>query len=292
MTRPGTRPPRSPFAPEVLPDGRRRFSHEAVVARRLLLAGLLAAGVGGGALAARLTGEDPGAVPAGGAPAAAGAAGEVAGEVAPAAPQAVVASPATPAQVQGPSRTEAASPWVVVNKQHPLDPRDYAPALAVVAGKEVAAVIAPDLRALLEDARRDGVGLSVTSGYRSFQRQTAVHDDAVVRDGLETAESVSARPGYSEHQTGLAVDFGGRTAPGCLLEDCFGQTPESDWLRAHAGRHGFLLRYPEGATAVTGYDAEPWHWRWVGTDLVQRLTEARVATLEEFFGISGGPVYA
>lgn len=275
MTQLGARPRRSRFAPEVLPDGRRRFSHEAVVARRVLLAGVLAVGVGGGVVVSRLSGDDAEVVPAAGA-----------------APAPAAAQPAAPAAVDGPSRTAADSPWVVVNKQHPLDPRDYAPALAVVDGKEVAAVIAPDLRSLLQDARRDGVSLSVTSGYRSFQRQTSVHDDAVARDGLESAESVSARPGYSEHQTGLAVDFGGRTQPGCLLENCFGQTPESDWLRAHAGRYGFLLRYPEGGTSVTGYDPEPWHWRWVGTDLVQRVAERGTATLEEFFGISGGAAYA
>ncbi len=276
MTQLGTRPRRSRFAPEVLPDGRRRFSHEAVVARRVLLAGVLAAGVGGGVVVSRLSGDDAEVVPAAGA----------------AAPAPEAAPSAAPVAVDGPSRTAADSPWVVVNKQHPLDPRDYAPPLAVVDGKEVAAVIAPDLRSLLQDARRDGVDLSVTSGYRSFQRQTSVHDSAVARDGLESAESVSARPGYSEHQTGLAVDFGGRTQPGCLLKNCFGQTPESEWLRAHAGRYGFLLRYPEGATATTGYDPEPWHWRWVGTDLVQRVAERGTATLEEFFGISGGAAYA
>ncbi|MEW1956062.1 M15 family metallopeptidase [Kineococcus sp. NPDC059986] len=275
----GTRPRRSPFAPEVLPDGRRRFSHEAVVARRVLLAGVLAAGVGGGVVLSRLSGDDTGAVTTTDGSAPAGA---------------VAAAPAVgaPAAEQGPSRTAADSPWVVVNKQHPLDPVDYAPTLAVVDGKEVAAVIAPDLRALLQDAGRDGVSLSVTSGYRSYQRQTSVHDNAVARDGLESAESVSARPGYSEHQTGLAVDFGGRTQPGCLLKNCFGQTPESEWLRAHAGRYGFLLRYPEGKTDVTGYDPEPWHWRWVGEDLVRQVTGSGVATLEEFFGISGGPEYA
>lgn len=269
---------RSPFAPDVLPDGRRRFSHRAVVARRGLLVGLLGAGVGGGVLVSRL-GSDT-----------ADAGTDAAASPPPAAPGGTP-DPATTA-VEGPSTSQAASPWVVVNKQHALDPLDYAPALATVGGREVAAVIAADLQSLLDAAAGDGVSLSVTSGYRSFSRQQTVHDNAVARDGLETAESVSARPGFSEHQTGLAVDFGGSSTPGCLLENCFGQTPESQWLQANGGRFGFLLRYPEGRTDITGYDPEPWHWRWVGTDLVDAMAQRGVLTMEEHFGISGGTAYA
>ncbi|WP_432511730.1 M15 family metallopeptidase [Kineococcus sp. SYSU DK001] len=273
----GTRPQRSPFAPQVLPDGRRRFTREAVLARRALLAGVVAAATGGGVLASRLGSPDP---------------GVSAADPAVHDPVPVAAAEPAPAVDPGPSTTDAASPWVVVNKQHPLDPVEYAPPLAVVRGKEVAAVVAADLRALLEAADRDGVSLSITSGYRSHARQRSVHDAAVRRDGVEDAESVSARPGYSEHQTGLAVDFGGSSQPGCQLENCFGQTPEAAWLQAHAGRYGFLLRYPERKTEITGYAPEPWHWRWVGTDLLARMAGRGVVTLEEFFGISGGPVYA
>ncbi|WP_432562875.1 M15 family metallopeptidase [Kineococcus sp. SYSU DK003] len=276
---------RSPFAPEVLPDGTRRFSRDSVVARRALLVGLVAAGVSGGVLVTQLGTGGTGAV------------------VDPAAQDSLPAAAAAPAPTPAPtsaaspqapvfSTTEAASPWVVVNKQHPLNPIDYAPALAVVGGREVAAVIAGDLQALLDAAAADGVALSVTSGYRSYDRQRSVHDSAVARNGLESAESLSARPGFSEHQTGLAVDFGGSSRPGCLLENCFGQTPESAWLQANAGRFGFLLRYPDGLTGITGYDPEPWHWRWVGTDLLGQMAGRGVATLEEFFGISGGTAYA
>jgi D-alanyl-D-alanine carboxypeptidase len=267
----------------VLPDGRRRYSHQAVVARRTLLLGVVAAGTGAGVLATRGGGsdQDPGRDP------------DVAGaDPAEQDPVAVV-EPAPQAGAEPlPSTTDAASPWVVVNKQHPIHPLDYAPEVVTVGGRPVAAVVADDLRALLAAAAADGVSLAVTSGFRSVEHQRAVHDSAVARDGVETAESVSARPGYSEHQTGLAVDFSGSSRPGCLLENCFGQTPESSWLVAHGGRFGFLLRYPEGKTEVTGYAAEPWHWRWVGTDLVARMAAAGATTLEEFFGVPGGPVYA
>ncbi|GAA0324836.1 M15 family metallopeptidase [Kineococcus aurantiacus] len=273
----------SPFAPQVRPDGSRRFSHDAVVARRTLLAGLVVAGASGGVLLTQLRSPHE---------TASAADPAVHDPVALTAPEPAPGTAPATAPPPGPSTTDAASPWVVVNKQHPLNPLEYAPELAVVGGKEVAASIAGDLRALLDAARAEGVSLSITSGYRSFSRQRSVHDSSVARNGLESAESLSARPGYSEHQTGLAVDFGGSSAPGCLLENCFGQTPESAWLRARAGAFGFLLRYPEGATPVTGYEPEPWHWRWVGTDLLARMAERGVTTLEEFFGISGGTAYA
>jgi len=272
----------SPFAADLQPDGSRRYSHDAVVARRTLLAGLVGVGVSGGVL---LTQLGPGDAVRGIDPAL---------DQLPVANEPVAGATTSPApgfSTTGFSTTEAASQWVVVNKQHPLDPVEYAPAVATVGGREVAALIAPDLQALLDAAAADGVSLSVTSGYRSYARQQTVHDNAVARDGLESAESVSARPGFSEHQTGLAVDFGGSSTPGCLLENCFGQTPESAWLRERAGGFGFLLRYPDGLTDVTGYDPEPWHWRWVGTDLVQRMSDAGVLTLEQFFDITGGVEY-
>ncbi|NAZ84358.1 D-alanyl-D-alanine carboxypeptidase family protein [Kineococcus sp. R8] len=191
------------------------------------------------------------------------------------------------------STTDAASPWVVVNKKHPIVPTDYVPAsLATVGGKPVASVVVPDLTALLAASRADGVGVTLTSGYRSLGHQRAVHDDAVRRDGPATAESLSARPGYSEHQTGLAIDFGSSAQPECAVQDCYQDTPEARWLAQHAGTFGFLLRYTAAHSAVTGYAPESWHYRWVGVDLLQQMADRGVATLEEFFGVPGGPEYA
>ena len=119
-----------------------------------------------------------------------------------------------------------------------------------------------------------------------------MHARAVAREGAAEAERYSARPGHSEHQTGLAVDFGSTTDAGCTLRDCFADTPEAQWLAAHAGAYGFLLRYRPEDTAVTGYAAESWHYRWVGVDLVQQMAQRGVTTLEAFFGVSGGPQYA
>ncbi|MGI4895664.1 MAG: M15 family metallopeptidase [Janthinobacterium lividum] len=284
----------SPFAADRLPDGGRHYSHRTVLARRALLGGILLTGVGVGVGVHHSRGDDPpGTAPAtdlagyeGSAsdPAAAGPA--AAGPTAPTSADATAAAPAF-------SLTAADSPWVVINKQHPLIPAGYVPrVLSTVGGKQVAGVIVPDLTALLGAAQADGVELTLTSGYRSHDYQRSVHDNAVEREGFAAAESYSARPGYSEHQTGLAVDFGSSTQPKCAVQDCFQGTTEAHWLAANAKRFGFLLRYPGDRIQVTGYAAESWHYRWIGVDLAQQMDRARVSTLEEFFAVRGGPDYA
>ncbi|MEU2349700.1 M15 family metallopeptidase [Modestobacter sp. NPDC049651] len=210
------------------------------------------------------------------------------------APSSAAPPPAAPVfDTAAHSTTDPASPWVVVNKQHPLQPLDFAPAqLATVGGKQVSAQAAPDLQAMIDAAAAEGLRVTVSSGYRSYAYQVGVHDEAVSRQGWEYAESVSARAGYSEHQTGFAVDLGSAGSPGCDLSSCFGGTPEGRWLAAHAAEFGFLLRYTAAGSAVTGYSPEAWHFRWVGRDLTAELVRRGVITLEEFFGISGGPEYA
>lgn len=98
---------------------------------------------------------------------------------------------------------------------------------------------------------------------------------------------VSARPGHSEHQTGLAVDLVTPASPDCDFEVCFAETPGGQWLAANAWRYGFIIRYQSGSD-ITGYSPEPWHLRYVGKSLAAELRRTGVATLEEFFGIPGG----
>lgn len=215
------------------------------------------------------------------------------------APPSPSAAPAEPAPAPSPTfdrsahpTGDAASPWVVVNKTHPITPTDYAPAqLATVAGEVVSAAAAPDLEALLARSRDDGVALTLVSGFRSRDYQEDVHRRSVSRNGQAGADRYSARAGYSEHQTGLAVDFSS-AAGSATLSPRFGQTDEGLWLAEHAGEHGWLLRYTEADQAVTGYNPEPWHFRWVGVELVAAMAAAGTATLEEFFGVTGGPDYA
>ncbi|MDT9591800.1 M15 family metallopeptidase [Nocardioides zeae] len=186
------------------------------------------------------------------------------------------------------STTDPASPWVVVNKQRPLDPLDFRPATTTVEGLEVAEVAAGPLADMLAAARAEGAPLGLTSAYRSFDHQSRIHADLVDDHGRAEAERLSARPGHSEHQTGLAVDVVDPGRRSCDLSACFAETPGGRWVAAEAWRFGFLVRYPAGAEAVTGYAPEPWHLRYVGTELAAELRRTGTATLEELFAVPGG----
>lgn len=193
---------------------------------------------------------------------------------------------------------DPASLWVVVNKLRPLDPVDYAPADLVTATVSATnpailrAEVADALVAMFDAARaEEGIELQSLSAYRSYGAQQTIYANGVAANGVEYTDRFSARPGHSEHQTGLAVDIG---VPGgeCAFQGCFGGLPAGIWLAENAHRFGFLLRYPEGAQAVVGFDYEPWHFRYVGPELAAELTEQGIATLEEFFDLPPAPDYA
>lgn len=188
------------------------------------------------------------------------------------------------------SPDDPASPWVVVNKARPID-RGYVPELTDIRGHLLHPAAAADLTALLAAAEADGVHLTIRSAYRSADYQARVHDGWVAQLGRERAEQVSARPGHSEHQTGLAVDLGSTTRPECDFSDCFDDTVEGRWLVEHATASGFLIRYTAANREVTGFAPEGWHLRHVGRDLAAHLASAGVDTLEELFGVPGGERY-
>lgn len=191
------------------------------------------------------------------------------------------------------STTDPASPWVVVNKQHPLDPLEYAPAdLVAYRGIEVSAAVQPDLDAMVQAAAAEGVGLGMRSGYRSYSAQLTVHANLAAKRGEEHAEKYSARAGYSEHQTGFALDVASTSNPACTLQTCFGDTVEGVWLAQHAGEYGFVIRYTDANTEVTGYSPEAWHLRWVGRDLTAYMAAQGLDSLEATFGVTGGSTYA
>lgn len=183
---------------------------------------------------------------------------------------------------------DPASPWVVVNKSRPLNPLDHRPATVTVHGHPVAEQAAEPLGALVAAARADGVELAVTSGFRSYERQAQVHGDLVTQRGREGAEAVSARPGHSEHQTGLAVDVIDQGARQCDLRPCFADTPAGRWVAENGWQHGWIVRYRAGHEAVTGYAPEAWHLRYVGAELAAELRAQGYPTLEAFFGLPGG----
>lgn len=184
------------------------------------------------------------------------------------------------------SLDDPASLWVVVNKKRPL-PSSYAPSVTSVGGSNLRPEAAQAVRQLIDGAAKSGVRLKVISGYRSFGTQQSVYQSYVRRDGQAKADTYSARPGYSEHQTGLAADLGGG---GCDLEICFGNTPGGRWLAEHAHEYGFIIRYLEGKTPITGYQYEPWHIRYVGKELAGELKNTG-QTMEEFFGLPAAPGY-
>ncbi len=188
------------------------------------------------------------------------------------------------------STTSPASPWVIVNKSHPLTPLTYVPSnlTTTSSGQYVRADVATALTQLMQSSNRAGHRLYVLSGYRSYTTQVSVYNSYVQSDGQAKADTYSARPGYSEHQTGLAADIG---TGACNLAICFGYSEAGKWLATHAYEFGFIIRYPADKTAVTGYQYEPWHVRYVGKALAAELHKKRITTLEEFFGVSGGTRY-
>ncbi|MGH7241192.1 MAG: M15 family metallopeptidase [Candidatus Saccharimonadales bacterium] len=198
------------------------------------------------------------------------------------------------------STTDPTSIWVVVNKQHSLNPKDYVPKDLVfpnvplrVPGNEsmqLRQVTATAMEEMFAAAKKDGIELMLSSGYRSYTYQVNLYNGYVASQGQATADTQSARPGYSEHQTGLAADVE-PASKNCEVEECFGDTPEGTWVAANAYKYGFIVRYTTGNESVTGYEPEPWHIRYVGTELSNELHRTNTTTLEQFFGIKGGTVY-
>lgn len=130
-------------------------------------------------------------------------------------------------------------------------------------------------------AAAEGIRLIERTSYRSFMQQTIIYNNYVKEHGQEAADRFSARPGYSEHHTGLAIDLNS-------LETAFGETPEGIWLATHCAEYGFIIRYPKDSEEITGYIYEPWHVRYVGIELAQKLYlgDGDFLTLEEYFGIT------
>ena len=138
------------------------------------------------------------------------------------------------------------------------------------------------LEDLFAKAKQDNINLYAVSGYRSYDRQETIFNSQVERYGLSKANQVSARPGESEHQTGLAMDV---TSPKVNFElvQNFGATKEGQWLKDNASKFGFIIRYPQGKEEITGYQYEPWHLRYVGREVAQQIA-VNDLTLEEYLG--------
>jgi len=198
------------------------------------------------------------------------------------------------------STTDPSSIWVVVNKQLPLQPKDYAPTHVIfpniplrVPGNEsmqLRSETATAMEKMFQAASADGIKLMLSSGYRSYAYQVTLYGGYVAKDGQTSADTYSARPGHSEHQTGLGADIE-PASRNCEVDQCFGTTPEGKWLAANAYKYGFIIRYPEDKVAITGYKYEPWHVRYIGEKLALEMHNQKISTLEEFFELPPAPNY-
>lgn len=168
----------------------------------------------------------------------------------------------------------AAGNTIIVNKGHEL-PSSFTPGVNHEANAA--------LNSMVRAASSLGVTLNPYSGYRSYAYQSTLFNRYVRRDGRAAAETYSMRPGYSEHQTGLAFDIGGRDSS-LWTSAKFGRTTEGIWLRENAHRFGFILRYPDKKQHITGIKYEPWHFRYVGVKLAEEIRKSG-KTLDEYFDV-------
>jgi D-alanyl-D-alanine carboxypeptidase len=179
----------------------------------------------------------------------------------------------------------------LVNKNQAL-PEDYTPHDLVVPDvafpfeedspkKQLRAPAAEALEKLFKEAEEAGYQLYAQSSYRSYERQVTLFEAYANEHGEAEANTFSARPGESEHQTGLSMDITSASVDFRLTGD-FGETPEGEWVRDNAHRFGFIIRYPEGKEEITQYQYEPWHLRYVGERTAAEIMENQL-TLEEYF---------
>lgn len=181
--------------------------------------------------------------------------------------------------------------YVLVNKLHPLNPPAWEPSdLVNFGGVLLRAEAANQAEKMLSDATLAGAGFMVKSGYRSYATQEQTYASWVASQGQEMADVASARAGYSEHQTGLALDVG--TGTGCDLQPCFRDTAAAIWLAQNSWKYGFILRFPWMQHEITGYWFESWHFRFIGLDQAQSYHQSNATTLEEFWGFSPAPKYS
>lgn len=168
---------------------------------------------------------------------------------------------------------------VIVNKFYALDEK-YEPATLVniTSGYgygKVDKTLFENFKKMADDARVLGLNIYIASGYRSYDYQKVLYNQYVNRDGKAEADTYSARPGHSEHQTGLAIDLND-------ISYNFSNTNEFKWLKDNAYRYGFILRYPKEYTNLTGYVYEPWHYRYVGSEVAEYIYKTGI-TYDEYY---------
>lgn len=158
---------------------------------------------------------------------------------------------------------------LIVNKTYSL-PKDYNPGVDATAESA--------FKKMQSAAASEGLNIYISSGFRSYDYQSGLYERYAQRDGYAAADRYSARPGHSEHQTGLAFDLNS-------IDDSFADTREGKWVAENCHKYGFIIRYPKGKEEITGYMYESWHIRYLGVDMATKVYESG-KTLEEYFGIT------
>ena len=157
---------------------------------------------------------------------------------------------------------------LLVNKKYSL-PKNY--------GNGIDSEAMKYLKMLQNEAKKIGYDIKLISSYRSYDYQYKLYNKYVAKHGKEKADTFSAMPGHSEHQTGLAFDVG-------KIDDNFGNTEEGKWLAKNAHLYGFIIRYPKGKEQITGYKYEPWHIRYLGIDRATKVYNSGLC-LEEYLKV-------
>jgi D-alanyl-D-alanine carboxypeptidase len=216
-----------------------------------------------------------------------------------ASPSATAHAPSAAAPGPQHSLSDPTSPWVIVNKHRPLSPATFVPpdlarpAVRLATSGEAALVnstTAAAAESMFAAAAADGVIITLASGYRSFATQRATYGSYVNSRGQAEADTASARPGYSEHQTGWAFDIGDGSGADAFTPQ-FKDRPAAVWAKANAHRFGFVVRYPWMLHEITGYFYEPWHLRFIGKEAAADMRGRGIGTLEEYFGLEAAPAY-
>lgn len=214
--------------------------------------------------------------------------------------------PTTPAASEVPGPVQATPSWslndpnsltVIVNKQRPLNPASFkpgdltSPSAANSSGRTelLRAPAAEALNRLAGAAKAAGTPFIILSAFRSYATQVSTYNSWVSSLGKTQADLVSARPGFSEHQTGLTVDIG--DSGDCNLRSCFANQPAGQWVQDNCHRFGFVVRYQPGMQSISGYLPEPWHLRFLGVEVASGVVASGRKTLEEYFGLPAAPDY-
>lgn len=159
--------------------------------------------------------------------------------------------------------------YLIVNKSYSL-PKNY--------GNKLSRKLVKVFKKMQTAAQKEEIQIRILSGFRSYERQKEIYNKYLEEDS-KNVDNYSARPGHSEHQSGLAIDINNAS-------DTFIDSKEAKWLNKNAYKYGFILRYPKNKNNITGYKYEPWHYRYVGKRLAKKLYNNGIwQTMEEYFGI-------